>query len=339
LSVIVAAGPATTSRPSSQPGQAIVATIDGVRLRSTVAASGLDEPTSLAFAADGRVFIAERAGRIRVVHDSRSLPTTAVTLDDVIATDRNGLLAIALDPDFDRTRFVYAIYTAASGFRLARLRAVDDLLIDRVILMDAVAPPARRPAAALRFGPDAKLYVAVDDGDVPDAAGDLGSYSGKVLRLNAEGTTPADQAGGTPVFALSLNRPRGLDWDASGALWIAETERLQAVVAETQRQRRGTAVARYLLPDGSGASALGFYRADLIPRFRGDLLIAADDHRTILRLKLDPAQPTKVVSTERLPLDPFDSVRALGVGRDGAIYFCTSDALIKLEPEPAVDGR
>ena len=318
---------------TSQPGQMIVGTADGVRLRVTTAADGLDDPTDLAFAADGRIFIAERAGRVRIVRDGRLLPSPATALPDVLATDRNGLLAIALDPDFDRTRFVYVVYTADSGFRLARFRATGDVLSERAVMLDAIAPSARHPAASLRSGPDAKLHLGVDDGDVPEAAGDLGSFGGKVLRLNADGTTPADQAGGTPVFATSVHSPRGMDWDTSSVLWIVEPGLLQAVVADARYDRRGVTVARYSLPEGTGASALGFYRANLIPAFQGNLFIAGSDNRAILRLQFDRRRPTKVVSTERLLLDEFDRVRAIGMGRDGAIYFCTSNALMKMAPE------
>ncbi len=278
----------------------IVATVDGVRLRVTAVADGLEEPTDLAFAADGRIFIAERAGRVRIVRDGRLLPSPAATLRDVLATDRNGLLAIALDPDFDRTQFVYLVYTADSGFRLSRFRAAGDVLSERVVLLDAVAPSARHPAASLRSGPDARLYLGVDDGDAADAAGDLGSFGGKVLRLNPDGTTPADQEGGTPVFALNVHRPSGMDWGSNGALWIVESGLLQVVVADTRRERRGRTVARYSLPEGTGASALSFYHANLIPAFQGNLFIAGSGDRTILRLQFDRKQPMQVVSTERL---------------------------------------
>ena len=333
LNVILVGQAATMRGAVSLPGQLLVATADGLRLRVTAAAEGLDEPTDLAFAADGRIFIAERAGRVRIVRDGRLLPSPQVTLHDVLATDRNGLLAMALDPDFDRTQFVYVVYTADSGFRLARFRAAGDVLSGRAVLLDAIAPSARHPAASLRYGPDTKLYLAVDDGDAVDAAGDLGSFAGKVLRLNADGTTPADQAHGTPVFAMNVNRPHGVDWDSNGALWIVETGLLQVVVADTPHERRGRTVARYSLPQGTGASALRFYHANLIPAFRGNLFIAGSDDRAILRLQFDRRRPTQVVSTERLLLDTFDSVRAIGIGPDGAIYFCTSNALMRMVPE------
>jgi len=331
---VILVGQAATMRPSeSRPGQLTVTTVDGVRLRVTAVADGLDEPTDLAFAADGRIFIAERAGRVRIVRDGRLLPAPAATLRDVLATDRDGLLAIALDPDFGRTQFVYLVYAADSAFRLARFRAAGDALSERVVLLDAVAPSARQPAASLRSGPDARLYIGVDDGDVADAAGDLGSFGGKVLRLNPDGTTPADQEGGTPVFALNVNRPSGMDWGSDGALWIAESGLLQVVVADTRRERRGRTIARYSLPEGTGASALSFYHANLIPAFQGNLFIAGSGDGTILRLQFDRKRPMQVVSTERLVLEAVDTVRSIGIGSEGAIYFCTSNALMKIVPE------
>lgn len=313
-----------------------ITTLDGVRLQAEVVAGGLVDPTDLAFAPDGRIFIAERDGRILVFRDDRLQPTPAATLADLVNAGRGGLLAIAVDPDFARTRFLFAVYTAATGFRLARFRAVADTLGDRAIVIDAIESSPFEPAASLRFGPDAKLYLGVDDGGEGARAGDLGSFSGKVLRLNPDGSTPADQAGGSPVYALDVNAPRGLDWDpGSGTLWIVEEgvpDRLQAVVSAVPDSRRGTTIARYALPAGTGPSGLAFYRGDRLPSFRGDLLVAADRGRAILRLRFDPTNPHTIISTERLLRDVLGSIRAIGVSPDGTLYLCTADALVRLAP-------
>lgn len=340
LNVLVGAQGVTTSTV----GTSIVTTLDGVQLRTSMIADGLDEPTDLSFAPDGRIFIAEREGRIRVFRDGRLQPAPALALSDATTADRQGLLAMAVDPRYEQNHFVYIVYTAASGFRLARFRAVGDTLGDRAILMEGIPSASARPAASLRFGPDGKLYVGLDDAGEAIRAADLGSFNGKILRLNADATTPADQAGGTPVYAANVNRPRSVDWDAGGAtLWVVEDDasgsgRLQAVVAEDARARRGTVVMRYSLPDRAGVAALTFYRGDLIPEFRGDLLLAADGERAMLRLRFDPAAPQKVIATEWLLRDSLDGARTIGVGPDGAIYLCTARALMKLAPAAAPDN-
>src|SRR5438445_2133075 len=257
LKVVVVARVATAPVAAAS----VITTLDGVQLHASTIAGGLDDPTDLSFASDGRIFIAERGGRVLVFRDGRLQPAPALTLSDATTENRQGLLAMAVDPAYQRNHFVYIVYTAASGFRLARFRGVGDTLGDRAILMEGVASRSARPAASLRFGPDGKLYAGFDDAGDALRAGDLGSFNGKILRLNADATTPADRAG-TPVYVANLNAPLGMDWDAGGAtLWVVEdaasgSGKAQAVVAEDTRQRRGTAVRRYSLPDGAGVAAL-----------------------------------------------------------------------------------
>lgn len=206
----------------------LVTTADKVRLRLELVADHLDEPTDLGFAPDGRVFVAEKPGRISIVQDARPQTAAALEPGDVVATGDGGLLALAVDPQFQRTGFVYVIYTArAPGgsvvFRLARLREVAGTFGERALLLDDVPALPERAAASLRFGVDEKLYAVLDGGGSPSRGADLSSYQGKVLRLNPDGTTPTDQMGGSPLFAYAIRSPRGMDWQpATGTLWIAD---------------------------------------------------------------------------------------------------------------------
>src|SRR5262249_43816716 len=160
--------------------------------------------------------IAERSGQVRVVREGRLLSEPAVSLADTIGPDGQ-LLAIALDPQFDRNGFVYTIYTApdrsgAMAFTLARFREVGDTLGDRAVLLDAAPASSSLPSAALRFGPDGKLYAAYDDGGDPRSASDPASMNGKILRLNADGTMPGDTRGSTPVYMGTFGSPVAIDW-------------------------------------------------------------------------------------------------------------------------------
>src|SRR5207302_1460304 len=98
---------------------------------------------------------------------------------------------------------------ASQTFSLARFREAANTFGDRIIVLDDIAARSD-PAAALRFGPDGALYAAFDDGGDPRSADDLSSAHGKVLRLNPDGSTPADQEGATPLYASGLQSPRGL---------------------------------------------------------------------------------------------------------------------------------
>ena len=311
-----------------------IVTSDGLRLVATPIAAGLENPTDLAVSSDGRVFISERAGRIRVVRGGELQAQPAIELDDVVTTEERGLLALAIDPSFAKTGHVFAVYTGDDGFRLARYRALGDTLGERAILLDGIDAALASPAATLRFGPDGKLYVGIDDAGDPVRPGDVGSFNGKVLRLNVDGTTPTDQAGGTPVFALHVNEPRGMDWDGSGLLWIAEAVRLQAVAAQSAAPLRATAMVNYNLPPDIGPGALLFYRGGSLAGFAGDFLLASDEARAILRMRIDPDNRRMIASTEYLLRDAVGGIRAIAAGREGLVYFATATELFALLPQP-----
>jgi glucose/arabinose dehydrogenase len=264
-------------------------------------AGGLDRPTDLAFAPDGRLFVAEQSGHIRIVRGGALLNEPAVSL--FAGTDGAGaLLALAVDPQFTRTHHLFAIYASTSRtgrltFVLARFREVSDTLGDRVILLDDV-PAASDPHAALRFGPDAKLYAAFDAGGLDEgSAEDLASWNAKVLRLNPDGTTPVDQPRSSPVFAWGYRSPRGLGWhQPSGTLWVADADRLGAV------------------PWAPPPSSIAV---------DGDALLVATE-QGLQRVRFDPRNPSRLLAAETLLQEA--NVRAVAASPDG-VYFVTDESI------------
>jgi aldose sugar dehydrogenase len=320
------------------PDTSTAMTADGVRLRIDVVSRSLDMPTDVAATPDGRLFVAERSGRIHVIRDGEGeTPAAAPPFDRDPAGGE--LLALAIDPRFDSTHFVYAISVepGRSGptFVLSRLRESHDTFGDRAVLVDDV-PASGTPAASLRFGPDGKLYAALDDGGVPAVAGDLAAFNGKILRLNSDGSTPDDQAGGTPVYSYEYRSPRGFDWQPnSGTLWISDgapdgAARLRAVGGSVARPRRSTTLVTYSVPGLFGASTIAFYRGDLLPEFRGDLFLAADAGQHVLRIRFDRQNPTRVVATERLFESTLGGVRVVFVRADGVMFLGTSHELLRV---------
>jgi glucose/arabinose dehydrogenase len=340
---LVAATAGVDSTKAARPTNELT-TSDGIELRFDIVTEQLEQPTALAFARDGRIFVAERSGRIRILSVGGLEPQPALQMDDVTLAgpSEGGVLSVTLDPQFDRTHFVYALYTTAGGdgaprFRLARFREAGGRLGERVVLLDGPAASPARPAGSITVGPDSKLYGAFDDAGEPARARTIASYNGKVLRLNPDGTTPPDQPGGSPVYSSDLRSPRGLDWHpVTRALWIVNvvgtTEELRVIDPETAQVTEHAARAMIPLPMRTGAASLAFYRGNLMPAFRGDLLVAANEGRHLLRLRFDRRDPTRVLSTERLLQDMVSDVRVVAVGLDGAVYLCTDRALLRLSP-------
>lgn len=320
-------------------------TADGARLRLAPMPAAFEDPTAMVFAPDGSAFVAERDGRIYMLGPAGSAAPADVALEiaDVtsIAPSTGGLLDLAIDPAFEQTRFVYALYTSAgrgdeASFTVARYREAGGRLGERVELLGGV-PASEAPAASIAFGPDGKLYIALDNGGARDG-GRPAAYSGKVLRLDADGRTPADAPNRNPIYSAQYQSPRGFDWHPrTNAMWIvdavsSDTQELRLIARDTPRHiLPSTRVVE--LPPQTGAVALAFYRGEALPALQGDLLVAAQSGRHLLRVRLDPRNPLRVLGTESLFPEIDAAVTFVSVGLDGAVYLGTPGALLRMGPQ------
>lgn len=175
-------------------------------------ASGLASPTAMQFAPDGRLFVAEQGGRLRVVKNGTLLSTPFATVT-VNASGERGLLGIAFDPEFATNRFVYIYYTATSPSlhnRISRVTANGDTAVpgsEVVILeLDNLSSATNHNGGAIAFGPDGKLYAAVGDNANGANAQSLSTLHGKMLRINKDGTFPTDN----PFFSSASGKNRAI---------------------------------------------------------------------------------------------------------------------------------
>ena len=328
---VTVAGAATGATGSLSSGD-VVTTTDGVHLNVEVLYEGLSETSAVAIAPDGRALVGTADGLIML---DRGSPLGPPQLTD------GRVLAVALSPTFDRDGYVFVIQAipAASGatFRTSRLRDMGGWLADRMVILEH-GPTSVDPAAALRFGPDAKLHLAFDDGGNAAAAASMSEWRGKLLRMEPDGRTPSDQAAASPVLWRGLTSPRGFDWTLDGSgLWLADAsrdgvERLRVIVAAPGQPRRAAQAATYVLPKGLAASGVVFYRSRRIERFAGDLFVAGREGGYLLRIRFDASDVARPATTERLLEGAVGSVRAVAEGPDGALYFSTATQLVRLVP-------
>lgn len=185
----------------------------------TLVASGVSVPTAMAFAPDGRLFVTQQDGKLRVIKNGTLLATPFVTLT-VDANGERGLLGVAFDPDFATNQFVYVYHTVAGSpphNRVSRFTADGDVAVagsETVILeLNDLTSAKNHNGGALHFGPDDKLYVAVGDNANPANAQTVDNRLGKLLRINPDGTIPADNPfpqatdANRAIFALGLRNP------------------------------------------------------------------------------------------------------------------------------------
>ncbi len=321
---------ADAQRPAWSDGPA-GATADGVALAIERLADGLVEPADAAVAPDGRLFVAERAGRLRTVDGrDRQLASPAMPFD----VEGGTVLSFALNPGFERSHFVYVVYAAPGAgrpvYRLVRFREVDGVLGERAILVNELASAATPPAASLRFAADGRLLLALGNNG---AAASPSSFEGKLLRLEPSGATPRDQ-NGTPVIVTGLEAPAGIAWDGvRSSIWLMDRANQIGTlsrVAIAPPVAPDVAIIRRMAARDTGAVAV--YGGELLPALRGDVLVASERGNCVLRLHTtDEARPRQM-TMERLLENRVGAIRLVAVAGDGAVYFVTPDAVGRLIP-------
>jgi glucose/arabinose dehydrogenase len=167
--------------------------------RNTAYVTGLTSATAFAQAPDGRLFISQQGGAMRVVDSTGTLLTTPFMTLTVDSTGERGLLGVAFHPDFTNNQFIYAYYTvpgSASHNRISRFTANGDVLmasseLPLVDLPDLSAITAHN-GGGIHFGADGKLYVTVGENGDTASSQDPSTLLGKLLRFNDDGTIPSD---------------------------------------------------------------------------------------------------------------------------------------------------
>lgn len=336
--------PTTPQAPNPQTPQAgeVFTTRDGVRFRVETVLTGLEIPWSLNFAPDGRLFVTERPGRVRIVGTGGS-SELALSLDGVFTQGEAGLLGLALDPEFAQNRFVYIYYSASVAGRavnrIVRYREVASRLGERVTLLDDIPAAQIHDGGRLRFGPDGLLYASAGDAADANLAQDVASLAGKILRLNRDGTVPRDNRFSSPVYTYGHRNPQGFDWHpATGDMWESEHgnsgndevnviraglnygwPRIEGAATMAGMEAPVTSYSPSIAP--SGAS---FYRGQRFPQFANNFFVATLRGTHLLRLTVD-SSTRRVTAQERLLDGTFGRLRDVVSGPDGYLYFSTNN--------------
>lgn len=182
--------------------------------------NGLSEPTAMELAPDGRIFVAEQNGALRVIKNGSLLPAPFVTVT-VSSSGERGLLGVTFDPNFASNHYVYVYYTATSPSthnRVSRFTANGDVAVpgsEQAILdLNTLSGDASHNGGAIHFGLDGKLYIAVGDNGSGSNAQSMTTLKGKMLRINPDGSIPTDNpfygtASGVnrAIWTLGLRNP------------------------------------------------------------------------------------------------------------------------------------
>lgn len=344
---------------------------------------GINAGTAIATVPDGRVLIAEQTGKLKVLKNDKELPVPMLDLSERVDSYwERGLVGVAVHPDFPRTPHLFALYVAARPYPhhvLSRFTVVGDVveMESEQILLEgddqskrAAKVPAGHQGGPLRFGPDGRLYVAIGEPVIPTDGGctsqQLDSLSGKILRLNTDGSIPEDNpffARTTgkyrSIWAIGLRNPFGLAFQPeSGRLLATDVgqssfEEVNEIVrggdygwpqAEGMTTNAAFQNPLHAYPPVIGRSIVGgtFCPPDgaFPPEWRGKFFFA--DWAAHWIKALDPAAPDRVTTFAKnlnapaaLEFAPDGSLLVLNRGtiwRDGKKFTADSGTLVRIRP-------
>ncbi|GLZ28912.1 hypothetical protein Lesp02_11020 [Lentzea sp. NBRC 105346] len=317
---------------------------------SLIVGEGLDGPSGFEIAPDGRIFILERAGKIKIVKNGALLPTPFADLPSEATGDR-GLIGIAFDPGFGvANHFVYFYYTGHDLLNhLVRFDASEDVGQDGPFQLFQTSSPSQllHVGGSIRFGPDGKLYFAVGDNGQPEKSQQLDNPHGKLLRINPDGSIPPDNPfAGQPgklgaIWAYGFRNPWRFQFDsATGELFGGDVgdfswEELNHIVKggnygwPLKEGMCTSSCTGFINPihtyphNGNSAAVTGgpVYRGDMFPaEYQGSFFFGDYAQGWIKRAKLDGSG--NVTSVQDFDTQA-GSVVDLKVAPDGSLYYIT----------------
>ncbi len=338
--------------------------LSGVQINAEEIATGLNHPWAIVFLPDGRMLVTERPGRLRVVTREGQISAPVAGLPEVFAQGQGGLLDVVLSPTFATDRLIYWTYSepregGGNGTSVARGRLSDDVSrVESVQVIFRQMPSWQSRGhfgSRLVFDREGRLYVVLGDRQNPEPrqlAQDLSTHIGKVVRINADGSAPADN----PFVGQANHRAenwsyghrniQGADLHPdTGELWTIEHgprggdelnipragrnygwpvigygEDYNGSRMHEASAREGMEQPIYYWDPVIAPGDMDFYRGTLFP-WRGDILIAGLETEALVRLDVEGE---RVTGEERFALN-VGRIRDLAESEDGALWIITDE--------------
>jgi aldose sugar dehydrogenase len=347
-------------------GQARTFSTEEVELRADVVADGLENPWGLAFLPDGSALVTERPGRMRLISPEGELSDPIDGVPDVWAKGQGGLLDVALAPDFASSGTIFFTFSdpgnGGAGTAIARARLMRDGGSAQLENVEVLFSMDRKTSRGQHFGsrivmhPDGTIFFSTGDRGQGRRAQDLADSAGAVLRINADGSIPADnpyaqgQNGALPqIWSKGHRNPQGMAYDpVTESLWTVEHGAKGGDELNNPQAGKnyGWPVISYGVDYsgakiGEGTEAPGFeqpahywdpsiapsgltvYSGPMFPEWEGDFLLGALKFQLLSRLDRDAGGA--IVKEERMLEGEFGRIRDVNVAPDGSIWLLTDE--------------
>jgi glucose/arabinose dehydrogenase len=334
-----------------------------VQLQTSVIVSGLIQPWEIIYGPDEQLWITEKAGKISRVNPVSKQITPLITINDVVSNGEGGLLGMVLHPDFTNNPFVYVVYNynSSNGYRekVARYTFANNTLSSPITLIQDIPASSIHNGSRLLISSDKKLIMTTGDAANTSLSQNMNSLAGKVLRLNLDGSIPADNPfAGSYIYTLGHRNAQGLVFVGDK---LFASEHGPSTDDEVNLIQKGK---NYGWPNVAGfcdnpsesafctannvieplinwtptvaTAGLTYYNHSSIPQWKNSLLLTTLKASKIIQLKLNETQ-TAVTSQTDFFGTQFGRKRAICVGKQGEVYFITGngndDKIVMITPK------
>ena len=336
----------------------------------TVLNSQLNYPWEILWGPDNYIWFTEREGRVSRMNPSTGEVTPVATIADVATTTNyNGLMGMVLHPQFETNPYVYVVYNYLAPSdtmfeKVVRFMYDGKTLVSPTILVDSIIGKKNgnyiHNGARLVISPDMKLYISSADANhrflLPQ---NRNSLNGKILRVNLDGSIPADNPFGNAVWSTGMRNPQGLVYASNGIMYSSmhgqETDD-EINIIERKGNYGWPYIEGYVNQDSIrevrfannyktiepiyawsptiAPSGMDYYDKDAIAEWKNSLLVAVLKEEKLLQLKLNASG--NAVESETAFLDhQYGRLRDVAVAPNGDVYVCTDngsngDMIIKI---------
>ncbi|MEQ1799152.1 MAG: PQQ-dependent sugar dehydrogenase [Lacibacter sp.] len=324
---------------------------DPVTLKDSVLVQGLNYPWEIVWGPDNFIWMTERGGKITRINPSTGTVTPVHTIADVATNGEGGLLGMVLHPNFTTSPHVFVAYNYLNGGnyreKIVRYTYSSGSLISPLTIIDNIPAAAIHNGCRLLITPDLKLFITTGDASNTSLPQNTSSVNGKILRLNLDGSIPADNpVAGNPYWSIGHRNPQGLVF-ANNILYSSEhgpSTDDEVNMIEKGRNYGWPAVRGFCNESAeqtfcnannvkeplkawtptTAACGLDYYNNNLIPQWKNSLLMVALKDAKLYQIKLNSSY-NSITETNEFFISKYGRMRDLCISPAGKVYICTSN--------------
>ncbi|MDY0341927.1 MAG: PQQ-dependent sugar dehydrogenase [Lentimicrobium sp.] len=321
-------------------------------------------PWELSWGPDDQLWFTEREGRVNHTNPEDGNNTVILTIPEVYQKGESGLLGMALHPEFTTTPFVYLVYTYLDGpmirEKLVRYTWNGTSLNQPEVLLTDIPANSYHDGSRLAFGPDGKLYMSTGDAGHPPNSQNLNVLAGKILRLNDDGSIPADNPNPESyVWAFGLRNSQGLVFAPDGTLYGSEhgpSSDDEVNILEMNRNygwpdvvgfcdtpqeqafcaQHNVREPLYAWTPTLAVAGIDHYHHNAIPEWQNSLIMTSLKASTLYSLKLNESG-TAITEVTAYFNDTWGRLRDVCISPSGDVYLAVSNRDGRGNPKPGDD--